>query len=131
MTTTLADLAEAPKMFEAENDPSLQRQSELNTLTNLRLAAAVDLQMQLKQAHWNVKGPNSISLRKLFDKIAERIVQVGGIAEETVCLWDTRSPLKEYLLTLADGRDARCTINAAMQLDDTDSAVLHTKIAAA
>ena len=82
-------------MYETENDISLKRRSELNTLMNQRLADAVDLQMQMKQAHWNVKGPNFIGLHELFDKvdeavesyvdmIAERIVQLGGIAEGTV-----------------------------------------------
>ncbi len=57
---------------------------------NGRLAAAVDLQMQMKQTHWNVKGPGFIGLHELFDKvaeavegyvdqIAERIVQLGGV----------------------------------------------------
>ena len=55
---------------------------------NQRLADAVDLQAQMKQAHWNVKGPHFIGLHELFDQIdeavesyvdliAERIVQLG------------------------------------------------------
>src|SRR5258706_457630 len=83
-----------PKMYETENDIPEQRRSELNALMNQRLADAVDLQMQMKQAHWNVKGPHFIGLHELFDKIdeaveayvdliAERIVQLGGIAEGT------------------------------------------------
>lgn len=82
-------------MYETENDISQNRRSELNALMNQRLADAVDLQMQMKQAHWNVKGPSFIGLHELFDKvdeavesyvdlIAERIVQLGGIAEGTV-----------------------------------------------
>ena len=35
---------------------------------NRRLADAVDLQMQMKQAHWNVKGPHFIGLHEQFDK---------------------------------------------------------------
>src|SRR6185436_7144424 len=111
MNTTLT---EAPKMYETENDISFKRRSELNTLMNQRLADAVDLQMQMKQAHWNVKGPSFIGLHELFDKvdaavesyvdmIAERIVQLGGIAEGTVRISAARSLLEEYPLTLADG----------------------------
>ena len=44
-------LTEAPKMYETENDISEKRRSELNALMNQRLADAVDLQMQIKQAH--------------------------------------------------------------------------------
>jgi DNA-binding ferritin-like protein len=65
---------------------------------NQRLASAVDLQLQMKRAHWNVKGPSFIGLHELFDKvaetvegyvdqIAERILQLGGVAEGTVTLW--------------------------------------------
>src|SRR5437667_2201508 len=43
----------------------------LNSLMNQRLADAVDLQMQMKQAHWNVKGPHFIGLHELFDKVNE------------------------------------------------------------
>ncbi len=38
-------------MGETESDISQERRSELNVLMNRRLADAVDLQMQLKQAH--------------------------------------------------------------------------------
>ena len=95
MKTLHSTGVEAPKMYETENDISLQRRTQLNALMNQRLASAVDLQMQMKQAHWNVKGPSFIGLHELFDKvseavegyvdeIAERIVQLGGVAEGTV-----------------------------------------------
>ena len=90
MKKSIANLAEAPKMYATENEISEKCRSELNTLMNQRLASAVDLQMQMKQAHWNVKGPSFIGLHELFDKvdeavesyvdmIAERIVQLAGI----------------------------------------------------
>ena len=66
-----ATLTEAPKMYETESDISQNRRSELNALMNQRLAEAVDLQMQMKQAHWNVKGPSFIGLHELFDKVDE------------------------------------------------------------
>ena len=92
MKTLNSTRAEAPKMFETENDISKENRTQLNALLNQRLASAVDLQMQMKQAHWNVKGPSFIGLHELFDKvaeavegyvdeIAERIVQLGGVAE--------------------------------------------------
>lgn len=151
MNTTLA---EAPKTCETENDISPKRRSELNALMNQRLADAVDLQMQMKQAHWNVKGPSFIGLHELFDKvdeavesyvdmIAERIVQLGGIAEGTVRVSATRSRLDEYPLSIADGlahaeaaaralstfgREARNTISEADELEDADTADLFTEI---
>lgn len=111
MNTTLT---KALKMNETENNISQNRRSELNALMNQRLADAIDLQMQIKQAHWNVKGPSFIGLHELFDKveeavesyvdmIAERIVQLGGIAEGTVRVVARRSRLDEYPLSIADG----------------------------
>src|SRR5437660_9218703 len=107
-----------PKMYETENDISQNRRVEINALLNQRLADAVDLQTQMKQAHWNVKGPHFIGLHELFDKtdeaveayvdlIAERIVQLGGIAEGTHVLRqdghaskNTRWPLPMAVLML-------------------------------
>ena len=106
MKTSIANVAEAPKMYETKNDISEKRRSELNALMNQRLASAVDLQTQMKQAHWNVKGPSFIGLHELFDNvdeavesyvdmIAEGIVQLGGIAEGTARVAASRSQLEE------------------------------------
>jgi len=48
--------------YDTENDIAQPRRAQLNALMNQRLADAVDLQMQMKQAHWNVKGPHFIGL---------------------------------------------------------------------
>lgn len=77
-----------------------------------RLADSIDLMMQSKQAHWNVKGPNFIALHSLFDKvfsdtskyvdgIAERIVQLGGIAEGTLGVVAKRSCMPEYAVHIS------------------------------
>ncbi len=141
-------------MYETENDIPEQRRSELNVLMNQRLADAVDLQMQMKQAHWNVKGPHFIGLHELFDQIdeavegyvdlvAERIVQLGGIAEGTARVAAERSRLEEYPLDIADGhahveavskalstfgREVRKTIDEADELQDADTADMFTEI---
>jgi starvation-inducible DNA-binding protein len=154
MKTVTNTFEEEPTLYKTENGISPQHRTELNTLLNQRLASAVDLQMQMKQAHWNVKGPNFIGLHELFDKIdeavesyvdtiAERIVQLGGIAEGTVRVAATRSLLEEYPLAIADGtahvaavstalstfgNEARTAINEADELDDADTADLFTEI---
>jgi starvation-inducible DNA-binding protein len=143
-----------PKLYETENDISQKSRLELNALMNQRLADAVDLQIQMKQAHWNVKGSHFIGLHELFDKIAEesedyvdmiaeRIVQLGGIAEGTVRVSAGRSRLEEYPLEIADGaahveavaralstfgREARMTIDETDKLGDADTADLFTEI---
>src|SRR3954467_7418380 len=102
MKTATMEMKEGPKMYDTGIDIPQKRRIELNMLLNQRLADAVDLQSQMKQAHWNVKGPHFIGLHKLFDKIhesvesyidliAERIVQLGGVAEGTVRIAAKRS----------------------------------------
>ena len=154
MKNSTKNTMDASKMYETENDISPDRRSELNALMNQRLADAVDLQMQMKQAHWNVKGPHFIGLHELFDQIdeavesyvdliAERIVQLGGIAEGTVRVAAERSRLEEYPLDIADGQahveavskalstfgeEARKTIGQADELDDADTADIFTEV---
>jgi starvation-inducible DNA-binding protein len=154
MINLTSDPTEAPKMFETENDIPPDRRIELCALMNQRLASAVDLQMQLKQAHWNVKGPCFIGLHELFDKvygdvdgyvdlIAERIVQLGGIAEGTVRVAASRTRLPEYPLAISDGlshveavaralstfgKEARVTIDEAAALGDADTADVFTEV---
>ena len=55
-------------IYKTENDIPQQLRLKLTLLANQGLADAVDLQMQLKQAHWNVKGPHFIGLHELFDQ---------------------------------------------------------------
>ena len=154
MKTSTNKTTEAPKLYETENDIPKEARVELIALMGQRLADVIDLQLQLKQAHWNVKGPHFIGLHELFDKIgeeiedyvdmiAERIVQLGGIAQGTVRVAAARSRLEEYPLAIADGmahveavaralstfgRDARVTIDEAGALEDADTADLFTEI---
>src|SRR3954467_12800281 len=102
-------------MFKTKNDIPETTRVKVVELLNARLADAIDLQTQTKQAHWNVKGPNFIALHKLFDEIneavedyvddiAERAVQLGGIAEGTARIVAKRTTLAEYPRSAVDGR---------------------------
>ena len=141
-------------MYETLNDLPKGGRTELIQILNQRLADAVDLQSQVKQAHWNVKGPHFIGLHKLFDEIyedvidyvdliAERIVQLSGIAEGTARVAAARSRLEEYPLDIAEGaahvealskalstvaHEVRLAIDEAEQLNDADTADLFTEI---
>src|SRR5437899_9910086 len=81
-------------MYPTKNDLPETTRRQVIELCNARLADAIDLQTQTKQAHWNVKGPDFIALHKLFDEVnddveeyvdllAERAVQLGGVADGT------------------------------------------------
>jgi len=145
---------EAPRLYPTKNDLSQASRSDAVRLLNQRLAEAIDLQAQCKQAHWNVKGPSFIALHELFDEIyaavaeyvdllAERVVQLGGIAEGTVEVAAGRSSLPDYPLGLATGgehvaalsdalaafgRAVRVGIDEMTDLQDADSADILTEI---
>ena len=102
-------------MYETSNDlASTTRRSAVEVL-NEHLADAIDLQLQAKQAHWNIKGPNFVGLHELFDRvaaqsaeysdlIAERAVALGGIARGTLQAVSEQSQLREYPLDVGDWR---------------------------
>jgi len=141
-------------MYPTKNDLPETVRSKLVELCNARLAEAIDLQTQCKQAHWNVKGPTFIALHELFDRvnedvegyvdlIAERVVQLGGVAEGTARSVAKRSSLSEYAPKGPGGRDhvealssalaafgklARSAVNQADDVGDADTAAIFTEI---
>jgi starvation-inducible DNA-binding protein len=142
------------RLFETKNDLPEQTRSQVVELLNHRLADCIDLQTQCKQAHWNVKGPQFIALHKLFDDIneeveeyvdllAERVVQLGGVAEGTARCAAERSSLTEYPLEITSGdqhvdalssalatfgRTVRKGIDQTDDLGDVDTADILTEI---
>jgi starvation-inducible DNA-binding protein len=145
---------DASRLYPTKNDLPEAARREAIELLNQRLADCIDLQTQCKQAHWNVKGPAFIALHKLFDEvnedveeyvdlIAERVVQLGGIAEGTVGVVAKRSSLIDYPLALSSGsehvaalsdalamfgRTARVGIEEMNELEDADSADILTEV---
>ncbi|MGD0678232.1 MAG: DNA starvation/stationary phase protection protein Dps [Polyangiaceae bacterium] len=141
-------------MYPTKNDLSEAIRTKAVDLLNARLADAVDLQTQCKQAHWNVKGPNFIALHKLFDEInedaeeyvdliAERAVQLGGAVDGTARSAAKRSGLPEYGAKGPDGREhvqalssalasfgkgARAAIQQSTDFGDADTADVFTEI---
>jgi starvation-inducible DNA-binding protein len=123
-------------------------------LLNARLADAIDLRLTLKQAHWNVKGPNFIALHEMFDQmqgrvngfvdeIAERAVTLGGQAIGTTQAVASGSKLGAYptdinaerahIEALAErvavfAKLARQAIDAADEAGDKDTADLFTGV---
>ncbi|MFT3842999.1 MAG: DNA starvation/stationary phase protection protein Dps [Myxococcaceae bacterium] len=143
-----------PELFPTRNDLPQNARAQLVELLNARLADAIDLATQCKQAHWNVKGPAFFALHQLFDQvskdareyvdlIAERAVQLGGQAEGTARIAAQRSSLPEYGARGADEREhlqaltaalsafarvARGAVSRCNQFDDFATADLFTEI---
>jgi len=141
-------------MHPTRNDLPESTRASMVQLLNERLADSIDLQLQAKQAHWNVRGPHFYSLHKLFDEvveqaveftdtIAERVAALGGIAEGTLAAVGPRTGLPPYSLAIKDGRghvDAlstalaafgkhvRAAIDVATSSGDADTADLFTEV---
>ncbi len=90
-----------------------------------RLAEATDLQSQAKFAHWNVKGDNFYQLhlvfdsvarviRKQIDPIAERITQLGGVANGTIRQSVCMSRISEYPVETIAGMDHVRALSGAL-----------------
>jgi starvation-inducible DNA-binding protein len=107
-------MAELP--YQTSNDLPEGVRAQVIDLLNQLLADAIDLGTQTKQAHWNVKGPHFIALHHLFDEVhgaveayadllAERVVQLGGIAAGTARIAAQHSMLPEYPHAIAAGAE--------------------------
>jgi starvation-inducible DNA-binding protein len=140
--------------YPTKNDLAKGTREKMADLLNANLADAIDLALQAKQAHWNVKGPSFIALHELFDKvrdevdewvdlIAERAVILGGVADGTLLTVSQKTRLPAYGVKLGDGRahvealsDAlagfgktiREAIEIAASAGDADTADLFTEV---
>lgn len=141
-------------MNPTKNDLPLKTRTKIIELLNQSLADLIDLQLQSKQAHWNVKGPQFIALHELFDDVhakaaefsdtvAERLVALGGTAEGTLAAVGKRTTLAAYPLKITKGRDhvdalssalaaagktVRKAIETAADLKDADTADVFTEV---
>ena len=142
------------KLIPTQNNLPKRTRREMIELLNQQLADAIDLGSQAKHAHWNVKGPHFIGLHELFDKaaeeieefideIAERAVELGGVARGTVQVVAKNSRLPAYPLTISSGKEhvtalsnafakfgatTRAAIDTAAKAGDADTADLFTEV---
>jgi starvation-inducible DNA-binding protein len=142
------------KSFRTHIDLPADQRGKLVGLINQQLADTFDLYSQVKQAHWNVKGPHFIMLHELFDKLAEgledhiddtaeRATALGGTALGTARLTAAGSRLPELPVELVTGlrlvealveryaalaASTRAAIEASNQLGDADTADLFTQV---
>lgn len=123
-------------------------------LLNKHLAAAIELHAQLKQAHWNVRGPGFIAMHEPFDKVSvevesysepdcERAGELGGTAHGTIqvaaeCPFPVPYPLgiadeQQHVFAVsgtpaAFGQSVRGAIDQATSFGDANTADLFTEI---
>ena len=102
--------------FETRNSLDEEPRDRVITRLNKLLADSLDLQFQAKVAHWNVRGLHFLPQHELFDQlhaealgwtdlIAERIGQLGGLAEGNVQTVSARSTLDVYPQDVVPGEE--------------------------
>ncbi len=143
-----------PKLHPTQNDLREKVRRAMIDLLNQQLADVLDLGLQAKQAHWNVKGPHFIGLHELFDKVAEeleeftddmaeRAVELGGVALGTIQIVSKKSGLSAYPLNITSGQKhvaalsgalakfgttTRAATDSAAKAGDADTADLFTEV---
>lgn len=140
----------------SRNDLQSNTKTTVAALLNARLADTIDLALMTKQAHWNLRGRQFIAVHEMLDgfraeidlhsdTLAERLVQLGGVAQGTiqqvaqgttleaypdlVSVDDHVRALAERYATLANA--TRAAIDAAGEAGDAGTADIFTAMSRA
>jgi starvation-inducible DNA-binding protein len=150
----MATATHTEKTFKTSINIPESKRSALIEILNARLADATDLKTQTKHAHWNVKGLQFFQLHELFDQIAphfddysdliaERVAQLGGVANGTLREAASATSIPEYDLSAVNGQEhlkalvkniskfaslVREAIDTTDELEDKDSSDIFTEI---
>ncbi|MES2596182.1 MAG: DNA starvation/stationary phase protection protein Dps [Verrucomicrobiota bacterium] len=123
--TSITSHQSPTKLWNTHHDQPEKRRIILVELLNSQLVELIDLGLQAKQAHWNVKGPYFTMLHTLFDEVAhklgeltdevaERAVMLGGTTRGTLHAVSLESSLPAYPLEALDGREHLWAMSAAL-----------------
>jgi starvation-inducible DNA-binding protein len=142
MPVTTETLVVSPSERLTRHDLSASSRARAGETLNDVLAHTLDLELQARQAHWNITGPTFVALHEMFgrliaklnsssDVIAERVAQLGGIAEGTAGTIQRRSALNGHppaadapahlaMIATATAATAAITRHALHELDPKD-----------
>ncbi len=114
------------------------RSNSLPAVLAHALATTLDLKLQVKQAHWNVRGAHFIALHELFDQvatqvegfvdqIAERAVQLNAPAQGLLTDVAKHSSLAPFPAGFQDGAKCIKLLSAALaKAADVNRAAIDT-----